>query len=126
MDNHEPAEFAIPAPTLPVGVALCNGIPRAKWNTKYITLRNDAGVDVANRVCQNVDPELVIDMDGRPLGDDQVAVHIAEFLCEEQVPSGWVWSMLSWDIRLVFLNGFNLYDHNQTYMYNTAMNASNQ
>jgi len=126
MDNHEPAEFAIPAPTLPAGVAHCDGIPRAKWNTKCVTLRNNAGVDVANGVCQNVNPELVIDMDGRPFGDDRVAVQIAESLCEEQVPSGWVWSLLSWDIRNVFLNGFSLYDHNQTYLYNTAMDASNR
>jgi len=125
MDIHEPTKFAIPSSTLPAGVALCDGIPRAKWNTKCVTLRNDAGEDVTNGVCQNVDPELVIDMDGRPLGDNRVAVQIAKSLCEEQVPSGWIWLMLSWDIRQVFLNGFSLYDHNQTYMYNTAMNAAN-
>jgi len=126
MDNHEPGVFATPEPTVPAGVALCDGIPRTKWNTKCVSLRNDAGVDVANGLCQNVDPELVIDMDGRSLGDDRVAILIAESLCEEYVPSGWVWQLHSWDIRNVFLNGFSLYDHNQTYMYNTSMNASNR
>jgi hypothetical protein len=126
MDLHGPDEFYNPPPTLPPGVAVCDGIPRAKWNTRCVTLRNEGGQDVAHGVCQNVDPELVIDMDGKPLGDDRVAVQIAESLCEEDVPSVWMWSMHSWDIKRVFLNGVSLYDHDQTHIYNTAMNASNQ
>jgi hypothetical protein len=75
-------------PVLPLGIADCDGIPRAKWHPRAVTLRNEAGVDVANGVCQNVDPSLVVDSDRRPLGDDRVAVQIAESLCEEEVPSG--------------------------------------
>jgi len=33
MDNHEPDVFATPTPTVPAAVVLCDGIPRAKWNT---------------------------------------------------------------------------------------------
>ena len=34
--------------------------------------------------------------------------------------------MHSWPIERVFLNGASLYDHDQTDMYRTAMNAQNQ
>jgi len=33
-------------------------------------LRNKVGMDVANRVCQNFNMELIIDMDRKPLGND--------------------------------------------------------
>ena len=84
---HTPEDFSTSVPTLPEGVAECDGIPRAKWNTMPVIIRNDAGNDVANAICLNVDPELIIDTDGEPLGDDRVAVQIAESLCEEEVPS---------------------------------------
>jgi len=50
MDLHSPDEFAIPTPTLSFGIALCDGIPRTKWNTKYVTIINEAREDVANGV----------------------------------------------------------------------------
>ena len=87
MDLHGPEEFSNPVPTLPPGVALCEGIPRAKWVTKNVTITDEMGMDVAKGVCQNVDPELVIDLDGKPLGDDRVAIQIAESLCEEIILS---------------------------------------
>ena len=68
----------------------------------------------------------MVDTNGRPIGDDHVAVQIAETLKEEEVPSGWMWSMHSWPIKRVFLNGASLYDHDQTDMYRRAMNAQNQ
>jgi len=52
--------------------------------------RNKVGMDVANKVCQNVDLEVVIDMDGKLLGDDRVAIQIAESLCEDVIPFGWM------------------------------------
>ena len=68
----------------------------------------------------------MVDTNGRPIGDDHVAVQIAETLKEEEVPSRWMWSMHSWPIKRVFLNGASLYDHDQTDMYRRAMNAQNQ
>jgi len=47
-----------------------NFTPCAKWVTKYVTLTNEEGMDVTNGVYQNVDPELVIDMDRKPLGNN--------------------------------------------------------
>ena len=47
----------------------------------------------------------------------------SQSLCEEEVPSVWMWSMRAWHIKLVFLNGVSLYEHDQTHIYNTAMNA---
>jgi len=70
MDLHGPEDFANPVPTLPPNVVECDGIPRTKWVTKCVTLTNQKGMDIAKGVCQNMDPELVIDIDGKPLGDD--------------------------------------------------------
>jgi len=99
MDLHGLEEFENPLPTLPPNVVVCDGIPCAKWVTKCVTLTNKEGLDIANGVCQNGNPKLIIDMDGKPLGDDRVAVQIAQSLCEEVIPSSWMWRMHSWDIK---------------------------
>ena len=52
-----------------------------------------------------------------------MAIHIAESLCETEVPSSWLWSMHSWHIKHVFLNGVSLHDHDQTDIYKKAMIA---
>jgi len=109
---------------LPKGVATYKGIPHTSWFTKCITLTNEVGVEVARRICQNVDADLVIDMNEEPLGDDRVAIHIVESVCEEEFPSEWMWSMHSWHISRVYLNGASLYDHEQTHLYRAAMNGS--
>lgn len=126
MDVHGPEEFEVHVPILPAGIAVCEGLPRSSWNTLNVTLTNDAGVDVANGVCFGVDADLVIDMDGQPLGDDRVAVLIAESLCESEIASSTMWSMLAWHIKRVFVNGVSLYDHDQTHIYNSAVSALNQ
>ena len=124
MDVHGPEEFVVRVPTLPPGVAVCDGIPRQSWETKNVTLVNDAGVDVARGVVRSVAADVVIDSDGKPLGDDRVAVQIAESLCEEELPSGCMWSMLSWPIKRVMLNDASLHDHNETALYKQALKAS--
>ena len=86
-----------------------------------MTLRNEAGDDIAKGICHSVDADDVVDMDGKPLGDDRVAIHIVESLCETEVPSSWLWSMHSWHIKHMFLNGVSLYDHDQTNIYKKAM-----
>ena len=111
-------------PTLPPNVAVCDGIPRGSWNTKYVTLRNKVGDDVARGNSHSVDADLVIDMDGKPLVEDRIAIQIVESLCEAEVPLGWMWSMHSWHIKQVYLNGASLYDQHQTDLYNSAVNAS--
>jgi len=87
MDLHSLEEFANPMPTLPPNIAMCDRIPRAKWITKCVTLKNEAGMDVANRVYQNINLELVVNMDRKPLGDNRVVVQIVESLCEDVIPS---------------------------------------
>ena len=101
-------------------------VPRESWSTRVVILTNEAGEDVARAICRSVDASVVVDTNGRPIGDDHVVVQIAETLKEEEVPSGWMWSMHSWPIKRVFLNGASLYDHDQTDMYRRAMNAQNQ
>ena len=95
------------------GVVQCEGIPRKSWMTKCVALQNDAGVVVGRGICHNVDSSLIIDSDNQPLGDDRVAVQIAESLSERDVPSDWVFQLRAWHISRVFLNGASLYDHEQ-------------
>ena len=89
-------------------------------------MRNEVGDEVAKGVCPSVDADLVIDMDGKPLGEDHVAIQIAEFFCEAEMPSSWMWSMHSWHIKHMYLNGASLYDHHQTDIYNSLVNASSR
>lgn len=67
----------------------------------------------------------MVDTNGRPIGDDHVAVQIAETLKDDEVPSGWMWLMHSWPIERMFLNGASLHDQDQTDMYRRAMHAQN-
>ena len=117
-------EFALTMPTLPPGVAPCKGMARSSWLTKAVTLTNEAGMDVAKAICHSIDVSLVIDVNGEALGDDRVAVQIAESLFEDEVPLAWMWSLHSWSIKHVFLNRASLYNHEQTHIYNAAINAS--
>ena len=109
MDSGESSSNRGRRPTLPEGVRTCEGIPRESWNTRVVILTNEAGEDVARAICRSVDASVVVDTNGRPIGDDHVAVQIAETLKEEEVPSGWMWSMHSWPIKRVFLNGASLH-----------------
>jgi len=90
MDLYGPEEFVDPMPILPLDVVMCDTIPHTKWITRCMTLRNKAGMDVSNGVYENVDPEFVINMDRKPLSNNQVAVEIVESLCEDKVPSSWM------------------------------------
>ena len=126
MDNGEPSSNRGQMPTLLEGVRACEGIPRESWNTRVVILTNEAGEDIARAICRSVDASVVVDTNGRPIGDDHIGVQIAETLKEEEVPSGWMWLMHSWPIKRVFLNGASLHDHDQIDMYRRAMNAQNQ
>ena len=109
---------------LPEGVAQCEGISRKSWITKCVVLKNEAGVVVGKGICHNVSSDLIIDSDNQPLGDDRVAVQIAESLSEHDVPSDWMFQMMSWHIKLVFLNGASLYDHEQVNLFNLTSQAA--
>ena len=126
MDGGESSTNRGHGPTLPEGVRACEGIPRESWNTRVVILTNEAREDVARAICQSVDASVVVDTNGRPIGDDHVAVQIAETLKEEEVLAGWMWSMHSWPIKRVFLNGASVHDHDQTNMYRKVVNAQNQ
>ena len=117
MDSGEPSSSRGQRPTFPEGVRAYEGIPRESWNTRVVILTNEAGEDVTRAICRSVDASVGVDTNGGPIGDDHVAVQIAETLKEEEVPSGWMWSMHSWPIKRVFLNGTSLHDHDQTDMY---------
>jgi hypothetical protein len=77
-------------------------------------------------ICHSVKVDLIIDSDGMRLGNDRIAVQIAESLVEDEVPSKWMFSMRAWHIRRVFLNGASLYDHDQWHIYNAAVHALNR
>ena len=125
MDSGEPSSSRGQMPTLLEGMRPCKGIPRESWSTRVVILMNEAIEDIARAICRSVDASIVVDTNGRPIGDDHVAVQIAKTLKEEEVPSGWMWSMHSWPIGRVFLNGASLYDHAQIDMYRRAMSAQN-
>jgi hypothetical protein len=126
MDFIPGCDFTDPRPVLPEGVAQCKDFGRLSWITKCVTLTNESGVDVARGICHSINADLVIDSDVMPLGNDRVAVQIAESLVEDEVPSKWMFSMRAWHIRRVFLNGASLYDHDQRHIYNAAVQALNR
>ena len=79
--------FTDPCPVLPEGIAQCKGFGRPSWNTKYVTLTNESGMDVARGICYSVNANLVIDSDGMPLDNDCLVVQIIESLVEDEVLS---------------------------------------
>jgi hypothetical protein len=126
MDFIPGCDFTDPRPVLPKGVAQCEGFGRPSWITKCVTLTNESGVDVARGICHSVKADLVIDSDDTPLGNDCIAVQIAESLLEDEVLSEWIFSMRAWHIHRVFLNKASLYDYDQRYIYNVAIQALNR
>jgi hypothetical protein len=108
------------------GVAEFKGYGRPAWITKSVALTSKTGHDIAKGICHSVNADLVVDSDGQPLGDDHVVVQIAKSLSEEDVPSDWMFSMRAWHITRVFLNGASLYDHEQRFIYKTALWAYNR
>jgi hypothetical protein len=111
---------------LPNGDAQCEGLGWASWITKSVTFTNESRVDVAYGICHTVKVALVVDSVGMPLGNDRVIVQIVESLLEEDVPSEWMFSMRTWHIHRVFLNGASLYDHDQRHIYKAAIQALNR
>ena len=126
MDFIPGCDFTDPRPVLSNGVAQCEGVGRPSWITKCVTLTNELGVDVAWDICHSVNADLIIDNDGMPLGNDRVLVQIAKSLVEDKVPLEWMFSMRVWHICRMFLNGANLYDHDQRHIYKTAVEALNR
>ena len=92
--------------------------------TKCIALRNEACVVIGKGICHNVSLDLAIDSDNQPLGDDHVAIQIAESLSDHDVPFDWLFQLRSWHINYVFLNGASLYNHEQMNLFNLAALAA--
>ena len=80
MDSGEPSSNRGQRPTIPEGVRACEGIPRESWNTRVVILTNEVGEDVTRAICRSVDASVVVDTNGRPIGDNHVAVQIAKTL----------------------------------------------
>ena len=73
-----------------------------------------------------MDSALIIDSDNQPLGDDCVAIQIAESLSKHGVPSDWMFQLRVWHISRVFLNGASLHNHEQMHLFNVSSGASCQ
>ena len=125
MDFIPDCGFTNSHPVLPKGISQCEGFGRLSWITKYVTLTNDLGMDVARDICHSVNANLVIDSDGMPLGNDCIAIQIVESLVEDKVPSEWMFSMRAWHICRMFLNIASLYDHDQRHIYKAVVQALN-
>ena len=82
-------------------------------------LTNESRLDMARGIRHLA--YLVIDSDGMLLDNDHVSIQIVESLLEEEVSSEWVFSMRAWHIYRMFLNGANLYNHDQQYIYNAIV-----
>jgi hypothetical protein len=87
MDFIPGCDFNVPHSMLLDGVAECEGYGRPFGIIKCIILTNESGVDVTREICHSVNTDLVINNNGMSLGNDRVAIQIAESLLEEDVPS---------------------------------------
>jgi hypothetical protein len=105
---------------LSLGVAKCEGLPRSKWITKCMLLKDNNGVTVAIGVCHSVCPDLVLGSDG-PLGSNRVVVQIVEVLVLEDRTSDWLFTLRVWNIMHAFYGGASLYDHDQVAIYKKAV-----
>ena len=123
MEAEVPVDASFFHPSLPEGVAKCEGFSHPSWITKCVTLINDEGMDVGNGICHSVSADLVVDSDGTPLGNDRVAIQIAKSIREEDVTSEWMFSLRAWHITKVVFNGATLYDHDQQFIYNSTVAA---
>ena len=90
MDFNPDPDFSVSHPIIPDRVVQYKGFGQASWITKAVTLTNESGEDVACGICHSVKAKLVVDNDGMPLDNDNVAVQIAESLLEEDVLSEWM------------------------------------
>jgi hypothetical protein len=86
MDFITGCDFNVPHPVRLDGIAQYKGYGQLTWITKCIILKNESWVDVVRDICHNVSADFVIDNDDMPLGNDHVAIQIAESLVEEEVP----------------------------------------
>ena len=59
---------------LPKGIAQCKGFGWPSWITKYVTLINEKGVDVAWSIYHIIKVDLVFDSDEMLLGNNCIAV----------------------------------------------------
>ena len=109
--------------TFPKGVAQCEGIHRKSWMTNCVSLKNEVSVVVCEGIFHKVCSDLIINSDNQPLGDDLVAIQIAESLSEHNISSKWLFQLRSWHISCIFLNGASLYDHEQMNLFNLTLVA---
>ena len=110
-------------PILPSGVADCKGLPRSKWITKCMLLKDNNGDHVAIGVYHSVCLDLVLGSDG-PLGLSKVAVQIVDVLVVEDKTSDWMFTLHTWNILHAFYDGASIYDHDQIAIYKKALEES--
>ncbi len=103
-----------------VDIPACDGIPRGLWATKFVTLKNDSGIPIAEGICHSVKSDLVIGSSG-PLGNTHVAVHVCKTLLDDETLDGWRYSVRAWPITNVYYNGASLRDHERRDNYNCVL-----
>ena len=108
---------------LPSSVLDCEGLPRSKWITKYMLLKDNNGDHVAIGACHNVCPNLVLGSDG-PLGLSKMAVQIIDVLIVEDKTSDRMFTLCAWNIMYAFYDGASLYDCDQIAIYKKALEES--
>jgi hypothetical protein len=112
MEGDIAASAILVEPVLPSRVADCEGLPRSKWITKCVLLKDNNGDHVAIGICHSMCPDLVFGSDG-PLGLSRVAVPIVDVLVVEDRTSDWMFTLRAWNITHAFYDGASLYDHDQ-------------
>lgn len=108
---------------LPEHLRDCPGLPRHKWNTKFVTLLNDGGNIVAEGICQSMGSECLLDSDDEPLREDQILVQIVKCLNLDFVPSDTIFGSRKWNLSHAIHEGWSLLDHLRRDQYNVAVYA---
>ena len=82
----------------PKGMAQCEEFSQFTQITKFVALTNETRHVKAKEIYHIISAKLDEDCDKRTVGDDRIAIQIAELLCEEDIPSDWMFSMRAWHI----------------------------
>lgn len=106
-------EVEVPELVLPDRLKECPGLPRYKWNTKFVTLFNDEGGIVAEGICQSIGSEFLLDSDDEPIREDQVLVQIVNCINLDYVPADSIFGSRKWSLSHAIHNGWSLRDHLQ-------------
>ena len=95
----------------------CKGMPCHLWTTKCVSLDNDNGIVVRERIFHSVKSDLIVKSTG-PLRATQVAVQISKSLKLDEFPDDWRYYVRAWPITHVFYNGASFFNHKKWHKFN--------